>query len=103
MATYAISIGCVLWRRLVLPESLPQAKWSLGRRGVLINTIGLVYAIFAFFWAFWPIYWSPTAEEMNYAIVMFASVMLLSAVNYIVSAHRKYTGPVATCQGRQDG
>ena len=131
MATYAISIGCVLWRRLTIPESLPPTKWSLGRRGVLVNGLGLAYAIYSFFWAFWPIYWNPTPAEvneqatpsfslsattrqmknntdmrgpqMNFAIVIFSGVMLLSAVNYFVSAHRKYTGPVATCEGRQDG
>ena len=125
MATYAISIGCVLWRRIAIPESLPPTKWSLGKRGVLVNGIGLAYAIYAFFWPFWPIYWNPTPAEvfkqsslsattsneskltfnlqMNFAIVIFAGVMLLSAVNYVVSAHRKYTGPVVTCEGRQDG
>ena len=41
--------------------------------------------------------------QMNFAIVIFAGVMLLSAVNYFVSAHRKYSGPVATCEGRQEG
>ena len=38
---------------------------------------------------------------MNFAIVIFAGVMLIAAINYVVSAHRKYTGPVATCEGRQ--
>ena len=103
MATYAISIACVLWRRIVLPETLPPVYWSLGKWGVLVNIIGLVYAIFAFFWAFWPIYWDPTAEEMNWAIVIFAGVMLISAVNYVFSAHKMYKGPVATCEGRQEG
>ena len=64
MATYAISIGCVLWRRIKFPESLPPTKWSLGNRGILVNGIGLTYAVYAFFWAFWPIYWNPTAAEV---------------------------------------
>ena len=64
MATYAISIGCVLWRRMRIPESLPPTKWSLGKWGVLVNGIGLTYAIYSFFWAFWPIYWNPTPEEV---------------------------------------
>ncbi|KAI1609776.1 amino acid transporter [Exophiala viscosa] len=102
MATYAISIGCVLWRRLTLPETLPPVFWSLHRWGVAVNGIGLAYAVFAFFWAFWPIYWEPNAEEMNFAIVLFAGVMLISAINYFVSARRKYKGPVATCEGRQE-
>ena len=125
MATYAISIGCVLWRRTTLPGTLPPTKWSLGKWGIVVNGIGLAYATYSFFWAFWPIYWNPTPAEvgeqcphyqpasqsdkltsisqMNYAIVIFGGVMLLSLVNYFVSAHRRYTGPVVTCEGRQDG
>ncbi|KAK5206510.1 hypothetical protein LTR20_006943 [Exophiala xenobiotica] len=102
MATYAISIACVLWRRITHPETLPPVFWSLGKWGVVVNVLGLVYAIYAFFWAFWPIYWKPTADEMNWAIVIFAGVMFISAVNYVLSAHRMYKGPVATCEGWQD-
>lgn len=65
MATYAISIGCVLWRRLTYPATLPPVVWSLHQWGVVVNSIGLVYAIYAFFWAFWPIYWNPTAAEVR--------------------------------------
>ena len=39
---------------------------------------------------------------MNFAIVLFAAVMLISAVNYFFSAHRKYLGPVATVEGRRE-
>jgi hypothetical protein len=40
--------------------------------------------------------------QMNFAIVIFMAVMLLSAVNYFFSAHRVYLGPVAICEGRRD-
>ncbi|OAL25438.1 hypothetical protein AYO20_10472 [Fonsecaea nubica] len=103
MATYAISIACVLWRRISLPETLPPVFWSLGKWGILVNGIGLTYAIYAFFWAFWPIYWKPNAEDMNWAVVLFVGVMFISAVNWVLSARRMYTGPVATCEGRQEG
>ncbi|OAG42398.1 hypothetical protein AYO21_03274 [Fonsecaea monophora] len=103
MATYAISIACVLWRRISLPETLPPVFWSLGKWGILVNGIGLTYAIYAFFWAFWPIYWEPNAQDMNWAVVLFVGVMFISAVNWILSARRMYTGPVATCEGRQEG
>ena len=65
MATYGISIGCVLWRRIALPHTLPPVFWSLGKWGLAVNGLGLTYAIFSFFWAFWPIYWQPTAEEVS--------------------------------------
>ena len=65
MATYAISIGCMLWRRIRIPESLPPTKWSLGKAGIVVNGIGLTYSIYAFFWAFWPIYWNPSPVEVS--------------------------------------
>lgn len=50
MGTYAISITCVLYRRLTAPHLLPKARWSLGRWGVLVNLLGLLFAWEAFFW-----------------------------------------------------
>ena len=37
--TYALSIGCVLWRRL-FGAPLPPARFSLGRWGILFNLAG---------------------------------------------------------------
>lgn len=65
MATYAISIGSVLWRRIALPETLPPVHWSLNKWGIPVNVIGLVYAVYAFFWSFWPIFWNPDAAEVS--------------------------------------
>lgn len=42
MATYLISIGCVLLKRM-RGEPLPHARWSLGRYGTAVNTIAVVY------------------------------------------------------------
>ena len=42
MATYLISIGCALLRRL-RGEMLPSARWSLGRYGLPVNAIAIVY------------------------------------------------------------
>lgn len=51
---YCLSIACVLWRRVVHPETLPPAEFSLGRWGVPINALAVVYSLWAFFWACWP-------------------------------------------------
>ena len=42
MATYLISISCVLRKRLD-GEELPSARWSLGRYGLVVNIIALTY------------------------------------------------------------
>jgi choline transport protein len=102
MATYGLSTGCVLYCRLRWPEALPPARWSLGRWGILVNGIGVSYACFAFFWCFWPIYYSPTPETMNWAVVMFGGVMLLAVLAYFFRGRKMYKGPVATCVGRRN-
>jgi amino acid transporter len=42
MATYLMSIGCVLLKRL-RGEELPPARWSLGRYGLAVNAVALLY------------------------------------------------------------
>ena len=42
MATYLMSIGCVLLKRL-RGENLPAARWSLGRAGMAVNIVALTY------------------------------------------------------------
>ena len=42
MSTYITSIGCVLLKRL-RGETLPSARWSLGRCGLAVNAMALVY------------------------------------------------------------
>lgn len=99
MITYVVSIGCVLYRRLYHPELLPQARWSLGKLGVPINAAAFLYSAFAFFWCFWPSDQETTVEWMNWAVVMFVGVTLVSVVDYYVRARKVYQGPVVLVQG----
>jgi amino acid transporter len=87
MATYAISIACVLWRRIAHPETLPPVFWSLGKWGVVVNALGLVYAIYAFFWAFWPIYWKPTADEVSFTVFLSPLSLLSIFSPYLPEEH----------------
>lgn len=94
MGTYCISITCVLHRRLTAPHTLPTGRWTLGRWGVLVNTVGAAYSWFVFFFGFWPSARPVTAGSMNYAVVMFGGVIILSLVYYIAYARKLYEGPV---------
>ncbi|EKM57693.1 uncharacterized protein PHACADRAFT_88705 [Phanerochaete carnosa HHB-10118-sp] len=106
MATYSISIACVLLKRL-RGEPLAHARWtfikdgasghggSFGRYGVVVNGIGLAFSLWSFFWSFWPPVKHVQPVSMNWAVVIFGGIMGLAAVTYIVHAHRVYDGPVA--------
>lgn len=108
MATYSISIACVLLKR-VRREPLVHARWSFvtndaegrrgggsfGRYGIYVNGIALAYSLWSFFWSFWPAMKHPTPEGMNWAVVIFGAIMIFAIFNYVVRAHRVYEGPVA--------
>lgn len=63
--TYALSIGCVLWRRLY-GVPLPPARWSLGRFGVACNAFAVLYELWVFVMSFFPLFQQVTAQTMNW-------------------------------------
>jgi hypothetical protein len=97
MATYNISIGCVLYQRVFNGgANLPYARWSLGRWGLVINSIGFLYSLQVFFWVPWPSQGGSalTLQNMNWASVMFAGVVFISLIYYAIWARHSYKGPV---------
>jgi choline transport protein len=98
---YCLSIGCLLWRRIKYPETLPPAKFSLGRFGIPLNIMAVIYALWCFFWAFWPTYNPVTASGFNWASVLFVSTLIGAAIHFVVKARKRYVGPVALIEGRK--
>ncbi|KAK4495825.1 hypothetical protein PRZ48_013093 [Zasmidium cellare] len=91
--TYAVSISCVLWRRL-FGAPLPPARWSLGRFGIAINAFSVIYEIFTVVISFFPVDRSVTAETMNWGCAMFGGVAILSVAWYFIKGRKAYKGPV---------
>jgi len=98
MASYAICIACVTVRKLRNPQSLPKARWSLGRLGLPINIVAACYATFASFWTFWPNSTPVDAGSFNWAPVIFIVVVIVAMVNYFIQGRHKYHGPVVLCK-----
>ncbi|KAE9988423.1 hypothetical protein EG328_011183 [Venturia inaequalis] len=96
MATYSISIGCVLYQRTFgACKRLPAARWSLGKWGVPVNTVAFIYSSFIFFWTPWPGAENPSLETFNWSVVMFGGIAVISGIYYFFHGRRHYTGPVA--------
>lgn len=93
--TYALSTGCVLWRRVCGPP-LPPARWSLGRWGVAINVVAFVYEVFSTIISFFPLVAKVDAKQMNWGIAMFGGVAIICIANYCIHARHVYRGPVVT-------
>ncbi|OAQ74176.1 amino acid transporter [Pochonia chlamydosporia 170] len=101
MATYVVSIGCVTLKR-IRGEQLPRCRWSLGRSGLSINIIALLYSCWSFFWSFWPNSYEVTAANFNWACVLFVGLMAISWAIYFAKARHVYEGPVATVEGYKE-
>lgn len=102
MLSYTLSIGCVLWRRLNCPATLPPARWSLGRLGLPINAAGMLYTLWAFFWSFWPSNSFYEADLFNWAPVVFGAVTVYGAVDFWFRGRHVYRGPVTLVEGRRE-
>ncbi|KAB8268232.1 hypothetical protein BDV30DRAFT_243577 [Aspergillus minisclerotigenes] len=94
MWTYVVSIGCLLYRRLSCPETLPPQRWSMGKYGIWVNAAALVYVVFAFFFSFWPTSTPVTLTTFNWSVVIFSAVFIISVVMYIFKGQKEYAGPV---------
>jgi amino acid transporter len=71
MATYLISIGCALLKRL-RGETLPLARWSLGRYGLPVNAVAILYTSWSVSWDSNSIYRISelSAENQSYVVLL---------------------------------
>ena len=92
--SYIVSIGAIRLKRLRGGELL-QRRWSLGKWGALINDVALAFLVLSFVLSFFPETSLPGAEGMNWAVVIFAFVVVAAGGNYWVGARRVYIAPVS--------
>lgn len=93
LSSYVCSIGCIVWRRWTNQPMLPS-KFSLGKWGLPINLVSLFFLAIFFILAFFPSYKSPDAASMNWNILIYGAVVLLSTLYYFVKGRHVYDGPV---------
>ncbi|KAK5130535.1 hypothetical protein LTR08_001965 [Meristemomyces frigidus] len=91
--SYFIAIGCLVWRRLY-GAPLPPRRWSLGRYGLAINIVALLFVTPILFFYVWPLTHPVTAANMNWSSMMFFAVLVIAGIYYWLKARHVYTGPV---------
>ncbi|KAF2128737.1 amino acid transporter [Dothidotthia symphoricarpi CBS 119687] len=93
LSSYIISVGCMFvkrWRN----EPLLPCKFSLGRAGIWINGISVMYLIWALIFAFFPTFPHPTPDLMNWNILIYGVVVAFALVFFLVKGRKVYVGPV---------
>ncbi|KAK3636192.1 hypothetical protein LTR56_014355 [Elasticomyces elasticus] len=93
MTSYAVIIGCIIYRRFD-GNVFPPTKFSLGKAGLVVNSLAFSYLIVALAFTFFPSVPNPKPAEMNWASLMYAFVLMFALVWYLVRAKTDYDGPV---------
>lgn len=101
MQCFCFSISCVLWRRIYHPETLPHARFSLGKFGVPVNAVAVFVVVWSFFWAFWPQTYPVTPSGFNWSIAIFVPTIVVALIYYVVKGRHEYDGPVVLVEGRK--
>lgn len=94
VTSYMVSIGTITWKRLRGQPLLPS-KMALGKWGLPINIVSLIFCAIIYVFAFFPATPNPPPIAMNWAIVVYAGVLLLALTYYLFRARHAYIGPVA--------
>ncbi|KAK2871648.1 hypothetical protein FQN49_002971 [Arthroderma sp. PD_2] len=94
MSAYLISIGCVLLKR-IRGEPLPSRRWSLGRWGIVFNTVAMIFLLPMFVFCFFPLVKDVEATTMNWSAVIYVAVILFATVYYFAYGKKYYVPPNA--------
>lgn len=87
-------VGATTRRTSLAQVQLSWGPFHLpGWFGIINNAYACVYMVFVIFWSFWPPEYDTNAQNMNYAIVVVAGVVIFSIVWYYVKGRYEYSGP----------
>jgi amino acid transporter len=90
--SYAVTLVCsLLTKRRIL--ATPH-YFNLGQvGGTILNCISVAWICFVFVWLCFPLYVPVTGNTMNFAIVVFFIVILISAINWFCYSTRHFKAP----------
>ena len=94
-SSFILSASVMLHKRLITPDSdLPWGPFRLGRAGVPVTVVAIAYSFIGAFFSMWPTTVNPSAESMNYCVVVFGSVILFSLFFWLLYGRKHYSIPI---------
>ncbi|KAF2642232.1 amino acid transporter [Massarina eburnea CBS 473.64] len=89
---YIVSAGVLLHARLT--TELQYGPFHMGRAGVPVIILSLIYSALGLFFSFWPYAANPDPLSMNWSVVVFGAALLFSAGYWALYGRKVYTGPL---------
>ncbi|GES65229.1 GABA permease [Aspergillus terreus] len=92
--SYLLPLIFLVIKRFTSPQDIPRGAFSLGKWGLPVNLVAILFATyFAIFLPF-PSTLPVTGENMNYAGPVLGFVMIFACVDWVVRGRRKWNGPM---------
>ena len=91
--SYLLPISLMVYRRMGR-KVVPYGPFRLGGWGLPINLISISYTMILIIFMVLPPYSPVTAQNMNYAGVVFAAVLLVIGAMWACHGRKVYEGPV---------
>jgi hypothetical protein len=92
--TSNIIVISLMLRKRLLGEPLLPSKFDLGRAGIAVNTIALIYLSLAIVMICFPEVPNPSLVDMNWSSLMFGGLVIFAMIYYYFYGRHKYDGPV---------
>lgn len=93
LSSYIISFSCLILKRY-RGEPLPHARWSLGKHGMWINAVAVVFLLMTFIFSFFPLATPVVASTMNWNVLIYGSAIIFAVGFYFARGKHVYEGPV---------
>jgi len=91
--SYAMPLFVGVLARLSGKVTRLDGPYSLGRWGLLLNLVGLVFLLFTSITFNFPSVNPVTSENMNYTSAAVGVIMLIATITWFTTGKRQFTGP----------
>ena len=84
----------MMYKRVTTPASdILWGPFQLGRAGVHVTAVALVFSFIGLIFSFWPTNGDTDALTFNWSFVVYWSVLLVAVFWWFLRARHYYTGP----------
>ena len=94
-SSFVLAASVMLHKRLTTPaDQLPWGPFRLGRAGVPVTVLAILFSVVVGFFSMWPPFVRSTPEQMNYAVLLWGASVLFSLGFWVAYGRKHYVGPV---------
>ncbi|KAJ5490466.1 Amino acid/polyamine transporter I [Penicillium expansum] len=100
--SYLIPLILLVLKRFTSPWDIPQGTFSLGKFGLPMNLLAILFSSYFVIFLPFPATVPVTAENMNYAGPVLGFVMLFACGDWIVRGRHQWKGPKMRSNARNE-